>query len=94
MAARDWEDMKDRVCTHLEIDSNTGEMELDTITRLIRIERQKHADLCTVLESILSTAAFERECGLATKQAPLLKWRNPTNETRGTLTTNEKPTIS
>jgi hypothetical protein len=77
MSNDDWEDLREEVCTHLELSRNMGETELDTMARLLWLERQKHVSLCLALETILkaSTAALERERGLAAEKAVVLKWR-------------------
>ena len=40
----DWEDVREEVCTQLEIGMSRGETELDTMTRLIWLERQDKVD--------------------------------------------------
>lgn len=86
-----WEDTKEEVCTHLEIGFNKGETELDTMTRLVCIERQKHTALCVALETIqaVSTRALERERGLTAKKATLLKWSTPNTAESSPITAAE-----
>jgi hypothetical protein len=90
MSNGDWEDLREEVCTYLEIGLKAGETELDTMSRLVWLERQKHVDLCVALETILrvSTAALERERGLAAKQAVILKWRKPKPKSASVAATN------
>jgi hypothetical protein len=60
----DWEDVREEVCTHLEVGRVMGETELDTMIRLIWLERQMHLD---AIERAVA-AALDRERGLATRK--------------------------
>ena len=73
MDADGWEDVREEVCTHLEIGMSRGETELDTMTRLIWLERQDKFD---AIEKAV-TAALNLERGLAIRKARVLQWRPP-----------------
>lgn len=96
MAVSEWEGTKEEICAHLQMGGNKGELQLDTITRLICMERQKHADLCNALKTIqsVSRAALQRERGVVAKHASLLKWRKPRNKTKSISIKSDKPAIS
>jgi hypothetical protein len=96
MSNGDWEDLREEVCKCLEIGMNKGETELDTMTRLVWLERQKHLDLCVALETILrvSTAALERERGLAAKKAVILQWGKPNPKSARVAATNGESAVS
>jgi hypothetical protein len=96
MSNRDWEDLREEVCTYLELGLNKGETELDTMARLVWLERQKHVDLCVALETILkvSTAALERERGLNAKKAVILQWGKPKPKSASVDATNGEPAVS
>jgi hypothetical protein len=74
----DWEDVREEVCTKLEIGMSQGETELDTVTRLVWIERQGNLD---AIEEAIATA-LRRERGMVPRTATLLQWR-PRLRTRG-----------
>jgi hypothetical protein len=88
-----WEETKEEVRTHLQLGSNEGEDELDTITRLVFIERHKYADLCIALKTIqaVSRSALQRERGLAAKHASVLKWRKPRDKEKRLLKKSDEP---
>ena len=69
----DWEDVREEVCTHLEAGRAMGETELDTMTRLIWMERQRNLD---AIERAVA-AALDRERGLLTRKARVLPWKPP-----------------
>jgi hypothetical protein len=73
MDAADWEDLREEVCTQLEIGMSKGETELDTVTRLLWLERQNNLD---AIEKAVA-AALERERGLVTGKARVLQWKPP-----------------
>ena len=73
MDASGWEDVKEEVCTQLEIGMSKGETELETMTRLIWLERQNNLD---AIEKAVA-AALARERGLSTKGAKVLQWKPP-----------------
>ena len=95
MAASKWEETKEEIRTHLQMGSNEGEDELDTITRLVFRERHKYADPCAALKSIqaVSRAALQRERGLAAKQASVLKWRKPGDKEKRIRKKNDDSSI-
>jgi hypothetical protein len=69
----DWEDVREEVCTNLEIGMIKGETELETITRLIWLERQNNL---RAIEKAVAEA-LDRERGLVTRRARVLQWRLP-----------------
>jgi hypothetical protein len=66
------EDVKE-VCTQLEIGMSQGETELETMTRMLWLERQNNLD---AIERTVS-AALERERGLVARKATVLQWKLP-----------------
>jgi hypothetical protein len=73
MDIADWEDLREEICTHLEIGRSMGETELDTMTRFVWLERQLHLD---AIEKAVA-AALDRERGLVTRNARVLQWKPP-----------------
>jgi hypothetical protein len=69
----DWEDVREEVCTLLEIGMAAGETELDTVTRLIWLERQNNL---SAIEKAVA-AALDRERGMVTRKARVLQWKPP-----------------
>jgi hypothetical protein len=69
----DWEDVREEVCTNLEIGMIKGETELETINRLIWLERQNNL---RAIEKAVAEA-LDRERGLVTRRARVLQWRLP-----------------
>jgi hypothetical protein len=41
MSAADWEDIKEEICTELLLGTENGEAELETMARIVWVERQK-----------------------------------------------------
>jgi hypothetical protein len=78
MDGADWEDVREEVCTHLEIGKSRGESELDTMTRLIWFERLKTLD---AIEKAVA-AAIDLERGLAIRKARVLQWKPPLRSRR------------
>jgi hypothetical protein len=66
-----WDDVKEEVCTHLEIGMGNGETELDTMTRLIWLERLNNA--AAIQKAV--AAALDRERGLVIRKARVLEWK-------------------
>jgi hypothetical protein len=64
-----WVDVKEEICTHLEIGRGMGETEVDTMTRFVWLERQNHLD---AIEKAVA-AALDRE--LVTRKARVLQWK-------------------
>jgi NACalpha-BTF3-like transcription factor len=76
MDTTDWEDLREEVCTHLEIGMGIGETELETMTRLIWVER--HNNLIAIEDAVV--AALNRERGLLIKRkAKVLQWKTSCN---------------
>jgi hypothetical protein len=73
MDASGWEDVREEVCTQLEIGMSKGETELETMTRLVWLERQNSLD---AIEKAVA-AALELERGLVTRKAKVLPWKPP-----------------
>ena len=73
MDIADWENVREEICTHLEIGRGMGETELDTMTRFVWLERQIHLD---AIEKAVAEA-LDRERGLVTRRARVLQWRLP-----------------
>ena len=68
-----WEDVREEICAQLEIGMIKGETELETMTRLVWLERQNNLD---AIEKAV-TAALDRERGLVTRRARVLEWKPP-----------------
>jgi hypothetical protein len=68
-----WDDLREEVCTQLENGRNMGEPELDTMTRLIWLERMNTLD---AIEKAV-TAALDLERGLNMRKAKVLQWKRP-----------------
>jgi hypothetical protein len=73
MDTTDWEDLREEVCTQLEMGMSLGETELDTVTRLIWHERQGKLD--EIDKAVTAALAVER--GLITQKAKVLQWKPP-----------------
>ena len=73
MDSADWDDVREEVCTQLEIGMSKGETELETMTRFVWLERLNNLD---AIEKAVA-AALDRERGLITRKARVLQWRLP-----------------
>jgi|HubBroStandDraft_5_1064220.scaffolds.fasta_scaffold183100_2 hypothetical protein len=73
MDAADWEDVREEICTQLEIGMSKGETELETMTRLVWLERQNSLE---AIENAVA-AALARERGPITSRARVLQWKQP-----------------
>jgi hypothetical protein len=64
MDTTDWEDLREEVCTQLEMGMSLGETELDTVTRLIWHERQGKLDEIdkAVTAALESTRSAQIRC--------------------------------
>ncbi len=69
----DWDDVREEVCTQLEIGMIKGETELETMTRLVWLERQNNLD---AIERAVA-AALDRERGTVARKARVLPWKPP-----------------
>jgi hypothetical protein len=49
MSTESWEDLKEEVCTYLSIGRESGESDLEIMTRLVWLERQKSGNLYAAL---------------------------------------------
>ncbi len=68
-----WEDLREEVCTHLEMGTVRGETELDIMTRLIWLERQSHLE---AVEKAVA-AALSCEPAVPTRKGKVLQWKQP-----------------
>jgi hypothetical protein len=78
MDGADWEDVREEVCTHLEMGKSRGEAELDTVTRLVWLER---LNTLNAIEKAVA-AALDLERGLTMRKARVLQWKPPSRSTR------------
>jgi hypothetical protein len=77
MSAGDWEDLREEVCTYLAVGSENGESELETMTRLVWLERQKSFNLYAALEAIerVVSDVLEPERRAAGENSNVLEWK-------------------
>ena len=77
MESGGWDDLKEEICTHLSIGKENGEAELETITRIVWLERQKCLIFNYALETIKATAAsaLEENRGAGFTKGKVLKWK-------------------
>jgi len=78
MNAGGWEDLREEVCTHMAIGRERGEPELETITRLLWLERQKYVHLTVALVEAVqtkATAAREHDRRTAERISNVLEWK-------------------
>jgi hypothetical protein len=82
MSDRDWDDLKEEVCTYLAVGLENGEPELETMTRLVWLEREKNANLSAALESIETVVndLLEPNRRAAVRNSNVLEWK--ANRTR------------
>jgi hypothetical protein len=78
MNAGEWEDLREEVCTHLALGHESGESELETITRMLWLERQRNVCLSVALEAIQAEAAatlgYDRRT--AGRASNVLSWKS------------------
>jgi hypothetical protein len=87
MSAADWEDLKEEICTELLLGKENGEAELETMARIVWVERQKYLTLSiserlkqfyeVALEAveIHVTSPVDRERGVDSGKGKLLTWK-------------------
>jgi hypothetical protein len=78
MDAGDWKDLREEVCAHMAIGRETGEPELETITRMLWLERQKYVRLTAALAETIeaeATAAREHDLRTAERISNVLTWK-------------------
>jgi hypothetical protein len=87
MSAADWEDLKEEICTELLIVKENGEAELETMARIVWVERQKYftvpiaEQLQLFFEAALEavdkpvSSPVDRERGADSGKGKLLKWK-------------------
>jgi hypothetical protein len=82
MSDRDWDDLREEVCTYLAVGLEKGEPELETMTRLVWLEREKNANLSAALESIETVVndLLEPNRRAAVRNSNVLEWK--ANRTR------------
>jgi hypothetical protein len=87
MSGADWEDLKEEICTQLLLGRENGETDLETIARIVWLERQKFLTLTIserlqeVYEAAIeadekpTTSPVDRERGVDFPKGKLLKWK-------------------
>jgi hypothetical protein len=87
MSAADWEDLKEEICTELLLGKENGEAELETMTRIVWVERQRYLTvpiserLQQFFEAALEavdkpvTSPVDLELGADCRKGKLLKWK-------------------
>jgi hypothetical protein len=87
MSAADWEDLKEEICTELLLGKENGEAELETMVRIVWVERQKYLTvpiserLQQFFEAALEaanehvTSPVDRERGADSRKGKLLAWK-------------------
>jgi hypothetical protein len=87
MSADDWEDLKEEICTQLLIGKENGEAELETMVRIVWLERQKRLALIiseelrkaavAALEAVEKTVTspIDRELGVGFPRGKVLRWK-------------------
>jgi hypothetical protein len=87
-AAADWEDLKEEICTELLLGKENGEAELETMARIVWVERQRYLTLAiserlqqffeAALEAVdkPETSPVDRERGADYPKGKLLKWKS------------------
>jgi hypothetical protein len=87
MSAADWEDLKEEICTELLLGKENGEAELETMVRIVWVERRKYLTvpiserLQQFFEAALEaanepvTSPVDRERGTESRKGKLLAWK-------------------
>jgi hypothetical protein len=87
MSAADWEDFKEEICTELLLGKENGEAELETMARIVWVERQRYLTLTiserlrqffkAALEAVEKpvTSPADRERGSDSRKGKLLQWK-------------------
>jgi hypothetical protein len=87
MSAADWEDLKEEICPQLLLGKENGEAELETMSRIVWLERQKYLTVTiseqlqqffeTALEAVNKpvTSPVDRQRGADFPKGKLLKWK-------------------
>jgi hypothetical protein len=78
MDAGDWEDLREEVCIQLAVGHESGEPELETITRMLWLERQRYVCLSVALVEAIqaeATAALEHDRRTAGRVSNVLAWK-------------------
>jgi hypothetical protein len=88
MSAADWEYLKEEIRTELLLGRENGEAELETIARIVWVERQKYLTMTiserlkqfyeAALEAVEKpvTSPVDRERGADSGKGKLLKWKS------------------
>jgi hypothetical protein len=87
MSAADWEDLKEEICTQLLLGKENGEAELETMARIVWLERRQYLTLTlserlqqfyeVALEAVEKPepSLVDRERGIDFPKGKLLKWK-------------------
>jgi cell division protein FtsI/penicillin-binding protein 2 len=85
MSAAEWEDLKEEICTELLIGKENGEAELETMARIVWVERQKYLTLTiserlqqffeAALKAVEKPVTSPAERGADSGKGKLLKWK-------------------
>jgi hypothetical protein len=75
----EWKNLKEEICTQLYLRKESGEEQLETITRMIWLERLKYFNVCYAIENLLRVANSEAyaEKDYDAKKAKVLAWKVP-----------------
>jgi hypothetical protein len=68
-----WDDVKEEICTQLEIGMSKGETELETMTRFVWLERRHNLQ---AIENAVADA-LARQYGPTTSKGRVLQWKQP-----------------
>ena len=103
MSEHDWEDLKEEICTQLLIGKENGEAELETMARIVWLERQKCLNLLisgqlrmaadAALEAAKKTSIDQQSGGLS--KGNVLEWKLRSRSTgASTLSTGSRDPAS
>jgi hypothetical protein len=92
MSATDWEDLKEEICTKLLLGKESGEAELETMARILWLERERYFTLTiserlqqfyeAALEAVDKpvTSPVDLERGAGSPKGKLLKWKTSSRD--------------
>jgi hypothetical protein len=84
MSADDWEDLKEEICTQLLIGKGDGETELETMARIVWLERHKYLTSEQLREAAVAaleavettvTSPMDQERGVGLPKGKVLRWK-------------------
>ena len=90
MSEHDWEDLKEEICTQLLIGKENGEAELETMARIVWLERQKclnlpiSGQLRMAADAALQAAektSMDQERGAGLREGNILEWKTRSRST-------------